>query len=936
MPAPNEIGHTRFLREDGTWVEVEATGGGGIATEDVVIDNSLTIVGGEPNYISIRTINGETFELKDVDIMPHLNWDVGATINCVEDKNIIIGLNDARGYENSCIVELAEVRGSNTYIDKMDTERYYTAVLNITCEDAQSILIYPIEDTKEAGDYLTRNVILYGEEPFSTRVDRINSLIIHQRTEVIAIENRNPPMTVKNTYSNENIHVLDWNGNVTYAGDVTATDENGIRYSLINVAKNGGSGGGGSVPTNNPIFTGSVSLGRKADSTIGNSSAVFGSENVASGSNSFATGVGALATGNGAHAEGHNTEASNQDAHAEGYTSIASGYASHAEGIYFGTLDADDMQRTIASGSGAHAEGVGTQAKEGGSHSEGVKTVAEGEASHAEGSNTQALAKYSHTEGVLTTVNTSAKGGHAEGRETVAGDEAAHAEGYGSQALGYISHAEGWNTVAEAQGSHAEGLKTIAKGKYQHVQGKYNVEDTVDTSGYGKYSHIVGGGSGTARKNIHTLDWDGNAWYEGQVHARQGLAVGTVKAASGSVAVGDRTSATGAHSIAIGENANAEDYYSFAQGYNVYAKGICSFVSGEESRALGNYSFTEGIGHKETYSPVHIITEPFTVTSFTQVQSDSTSNIPRVIINANDVKAVAYVFLQPYLKDFGDDDNFIPGIILLHDNERVEDIEIIGKFYLNCGYTMFHFTTYNLPSTVDINRPSQYTVKRIEVDIAKGFAATHVQGKYSKLLPNYAHIVGGGTSNTDRKNIYTLDWDGNATFGNDIVLAGLQLNQWVAVPSNLSTINFTDFIREIQEGGTLNTFVPAEDMRNVVALPVLLERYNYSFSITASSELAGVLGGEVAMSLRKNYFVGTLRMRKMDQTALELQNTLITYDETLNKLVIWTTESVNKADVYTMTFNTSYMASNAKAGISLLETINSLQERIAALEAQLT
>lgn len=43
------------------------------------------------------------------------------------------------------------------------------------------------------------------------------------------------------------------------------------------------------------------------------------------------------------------------------------------------------------------------------------------------------------------------------------------------------------------------------------MQGKFNVVDTA-----GKYAHIVGGGtSESARKNIHTLDWNGNTYYSG-------------------------------------------------------------------------------------------------------------------------------------------------------------------------------------------------------------------------------------------------------------------------------------------------------------------------------------------------------------------------------------------------------------------------------------
>ena len=47
-----------------------------------------------------------------------------------------------------------------------------------------------------------------------------------------------------------------------------------------------------------------------------------------------------------------------------------------------------------------------------------------------------------------------------------------------------------------------------------HVQGKYNVEDTEN-----KYAHIVGGGEYGNPKNIHTLDWEGNSEFAGDVKA---------------------------------------------------------------------------------------------------------------------------------------------------------------------------------------------------------------------------------------------------------------------------------------------------------------------------------------------------------------------------------------------------------------------------------
>ena len=142
----------------------------------------------------------------------------------------------------------------------------------------------------------------------------------------------------------------------------------------------------------------------------------------------------------------------------------------------------------------------------------GTNVEASGTYSHAEGSGT-ASGYYSHAEGAATTA--SGFYSHAEGSNTTASGYYSHAEGFKVEARGMYSHAEGILTTASGTCSHTEGSNTIARGDHQHVQGKYNVEDTNK-----KYAHIVGGGtSENKRKNIHTLDWDGNAEYAGDVSA---------------------------------------------------------------------------------------------------------------------------------------------------------------------------------------------------------------------------------------------------------------------------------------------------------------------------------------------------------------------------------------------------------------------------------
>ena len=145
------------------------------------------------------------------------------------------------------------------------------------------------------------------------------------------------------------------------------------------------------------------------------------------------------------------------------------------------------------------------------SFTEGVVTTASGEASHAEGSDTTASGEASHAEGSNTTA--SGVSSHAEGANTTASGHQSHAEGNVTKASAFSSHAEGRGTTASGVSSHAEGYNTIAAGQDQHVQGKFNIDDAE-----GKYAHIVGNGSGeSTRSNAHTLDWDGNAWYQGKL-----------------------------------------------------------------------------------------------------------------------------------------------------------------------------------------------------------------------------------------------------------------------------------------------------------------------------------------------------------------------------------------------------------------------------------
>jgi hypothetical protein len=266
----------------------------------------------------------------------------------------------------------------------------------------------------------------------------------------------------------------------------------------------------------NPTGVGSLSMNRAAATTIGAYSTTLGLNCTADAECAFAEGSGSVAEGDFSHAEGYSTEATNEGSHAEGCQTSANGVYSHAEG-----------QETTANTECAHAEGYRTGAYGDHSHAEGSESETYGDYSHAEGNLTQAGGEASHAEGSATRAE--GDWSHAEGFYTVASGEYSHAEGccivnadgtvaMASNAAGVASHAEGvsWAT---GDASHAEGFGTIAAGMYQHAQGTFNIEDTAE-----EYAHIVGNGYATTdqlddvvRSNAHTLDWNGTAWFAGDV-----------------------------------------------------------------------------------------------------------------------------------------------------------------------------------------------------------------------------------------------------------------------------------------------------------------------------------------------------------------------------------------------------------------------------------
>ena len=429
-----------------------------------------------------KDIDDIQLDIMRLDVQPDWNLENDQSHAYIKNKppikngngndSVVVGDGDALS-NNSISLGVKSLAGSRAYtilgIEKNELMYYLDSVEGLEVGDVYSVhVLYEDGTSSQAENYGT-----------------ITDISVHENT-----------VTVDNLYCNK-----DFTTSENYL------DENGIdternTFRIVSKPNIG----------NRVVGAHAFSEGYQTQALSKNSHAE-GNENVAYGSHSHAEGSRNKA-GYCSHAEGRDNQAIGQISHAEGRNNIASGTSSHAEGA-LNTSSGDQSHaeggRTKAIGGNSHAEGYNTESSGEQAHAEGWGTKASHYASHAEGWGTKASNYASHAEGDSTTASGNCS--HAEGNWTTASSHSSHAEGNGTTASGYSSHAEGNETTASGRQSHAEGYQTTASGHSSHVEGQYNIEDTES-----KYAHIVGNGnSNESHSNAHTLDWQGNAWYQGSI-----------------------------------------------------------------------------------------------------------------------------------------------------------------------------------------------------------------------------------------------------------------------------------------------------------------------------------------------------------------------------------------------------------------------------------
>lgn len=411
-----------------------------------------------------------------------------------------------------------------------------------------------------------------------------------------------------------------------------------------------------------------------------------------------------------------------------------------------------------------------------------------GENSYAIGYNVEASGDSSHAEGYMT--NASGTNSHAEGYKTNASGSISHAEGYNTTSSGNYSHAEGTDTTASGYNSHAEGHGTTAHGENQHVEGRYNIVDNIS-----KYAHIVGNGSSkNNRSNAHTLDWEGNGWYAGDVRANNipyvanEKVVLTVPAASITAKKTEIDDNSRETPVQIPVNGTVT--YDSTKSYYLKYNNIQYPVS----------NFMETFGTVDDNCCCTIMSQNDSTVLIISILD--TTNITDMQLIEKDVKKL--------------DDVYIPNDLRVNNSITVgvRSGEIGGfssSFGLNCeasgncSYAEGSYTTAsadyahaegNDTTASGINSHAEGCRANASGDyshaeggntIASGFNShvegrrtiasgdySHVQGKFNieDAANKYAHIVGNGEDSDNRANAHTLDWKGNAWYAGKLSQEG--------------------------------------------------------------------------------------------------------------------------------------------------------------------
>ena len=334
---------------------------------------------------------------------------------------------------------------------------------------------------------------------------------------------------------------------------------------------------------------------------------------------------------------------------------------------------------------------------------------------------------------------------------TVGGDSPVESgTGAGSvQTKAYTVDSTTYTQTASGQGAFAEGRNTTAYGYCSHAEGD-------NTRAIGSDSHAEGNGSKANGIYSHAEGYQTQA--------------GGTSHAEGQSTASDTLSHSEGYYTAASTNSHAEGYRVASVGGDggAHAEGVGSYYELVPT-AVSGYNVTFSSIPTEINDTFNIALDINNGSIYRITSVNRTNNQMQFTTHFTESTTIAGHTLRfyPYCA-FGD------------------GAHLEGKYckaLMSGAHAEGEFTEA-LGS--DSHAEGFYT-------IAKG-ATQHVQGKYNikDTTNTYAHIVGNGTTNSDRSNAHTLDWNGNAWYAGTVSAGTVANPAPVTNDNDLTTKSYVD------------------------------------------------------------------------------------------------------------------------------------------------
>lgn len=291
-----------------------------------------------------------------------------------------------------------------------------------------------------------------------------------------------------------------------------------------------------------------------------------------------------------------------------------------------------------------------------------------------------------------------------------------------NKAIGMATHAEGLYTTASGHFSHSEGMSTEATGMYSHAEGN-NTDATADSShaegemsqANGAYSHAEGFDTRANGRYAHSEGQNTVANYGSHSEGYYTVAGDSDTNKRYAHAEGRETKAIGEASHSEGEHTTASGDWSHAEGYHSEATNNQSHAEGHTTHATGQYSHAEG--YETTASGDSAHAEGF----------ETEASMQGAHAEGQNTHATNY---YAHAEGYGNTSSGQAAHSEGYSNEATHDYSHVEGYYNKTG--------------------SMYQ---------------HVQGKYNVPESDKMMIIGNGTDDANRKNIFTIDKEGNVQIG---------------------------------------------------------------------------------------------------------------------------------------------------------------------------